>query len=327
VSDVPEGFTTSGKELGMRVFVAGGTGVVGRFLVPALVADGHRVTASTRSAGRLADLAAAGAVPAVMDGLDRDAVLSAVREAAPEVIVHQMTALSDLKDFSKFDQEFAVTNELRTGGTDYLLEAARLAGTRRFIAQSFTGFTNEYAGTLVKTEEDPLNPDPRASTRQTLAAIRHVEEPVPGGVAEGIVLRYGVLYGHGASDGILAAARAGMFPVIGGGTGIWSFTETTDAAAAAAAAVTRAVPGIYNIVDDEPAPAAQWVPFLARCLSAAAPQEISAELGLELAGDFLTAQMTTGRGSSNAKAKRELGWAPRYATWRDGFPEWAKSAQ
>jgi putative NAD(P)-binding protein len=169
----------------MRVFVAGGTGVVGRFLVPALVADGHRVTASTRSAGRLADLAAAGAVPAVMDGLDRDAVLSAVREAAPEVIVHQMTALSDLKDFSKFDQEFAVTNELRTGGTDYLLEAARLAGTRRFIAQSFTGFTNEYAGTLVKTEEDPLNPDPPASTRQTLAAIRHVEEAVPGGVAEG----------------------------------------------------------------------------------------------------------------------------------------------
>jgi 2-alkyl-3-oxoalkanoate reductase len=311
----------------MRVFVAGGTGVIGRFLVQALVADGHQVTASSRSAGKLADLVAADAVPVVMDGLDRDAVLAAVREAAPEVIVHQMTALSDLSDFSRFDQEFAVTNELRTRGTDYLLEAARLAGTRRFIAQSFTGFTNEYAGTLVKTEDDRLNPDPPASTRQTLAAIRHVEATVPGAVPEAIVLRYGVLYGHGASDGILAAVRAGMFPVIGGGAGIWSFTEVTDAAAAAAATVTRGAPGIYNIVDDEPAPAAQWVPFLARCLGAETPQEISADAGRELAGDFLAAQMTVGRGSSNAKAKRELGWAPRYPTWREGFPEWAKTAE
>ena len=311
----------------MRVFVAGGTGAIGRYLIPALVADGHQVTASTRSTGKSADLAAVGAVSVVMDGLDRDAVLAAVQEAAPDVIVHQMTALTDLKDFSKFDQEFAVTNDLRTHGTDYLLEAARLAGTRRYVAQSFTGFTNEYAGTLVKTEDDPLNPDPPASTRQTLAAIRHVEETVPGGVPEGIVLRYGVLYGHGASDGILAAVRADQFPVIGGGAGIWSFTEVTDAAAATAAAVTRGAPGIYNVVDDEPAPAAEWVPFLARCLGAEAPPEIPASLGLELAGDFLTAQMTVGRGSSNAKAKRQLGWAPGYATWREGFAEWAKPAE
>lgn len=311
----------------MRVFVAGGTGAIGRHLIPALIADGHQVSASTRSAGKSAGLAAAGAVPVVMDGLDRDAVLAAVQKAAPEVIVHQMTALSDLKDFSKFDQEFAVTNQLRTRGTDYLLEAARLAGTRRFIAQSFTGFTNEYAGSLVKTEDDPLNPDPPASARQTLAAIRYVEQAVPGRVPEGIVLRYGVLYGHGASDGILAAVRAGQFPVIGGGAGIWSFTEATDAAAATAAAVTRGAPGIYNIVDDEPAPAAEWVPFLARCLGGEAPQEVSASLGRQLAGEFLAAQMTTGRGSSNAKARRELGWAPRYGTWREGFPEWAKLAQ
>lgn len=311
----------------MRVFVAGGTGAIGRHLIPALIADGHQVSASTRSAGKSAGLAAAGAVPVVMDGLDRDAVLAAVQKAAPEVIVHQMTALSDLKDFSRFDQEFAVTNQLRTRGTDYLLEAARLAGTRRFIAQSFTGFTNEYAGSLVKTEDDPLNPDPPASARQTLAAIRYVEQAVPGRVPEGIVLRYGVLYGHGASDGILAAVRAGQFPVIGGGAGIWSFTEATDAAAATAAAVTRGSPGIYNIVDDEPAPAAEWVPFLARCLGGEAPQEISASLGRQLAGEFLAAQMTTGRGSSNAKARRELGWAPRYGTWREGFPEWAKLAQ
>src|SRR5215469_4625071 len=162
----------------MRVFVAGGTGAIGRYLIPALIEDGHQVTASTRSAGKSADLAAAGAAPVVMDGLDRDAILAAVQKAAPEVIVHQMTSLGITKDFRKFDQEFAVTNELRIRGTDHLLEAARLAGTRRFIAQSFTGFTNEYAGAPVKTEDDPINPDPPASARQTLAAIRHVDETV-----------------------------------------------------------------------------------------------------------------------------------------------------
>lgn len=311
----------------MRVFVAGGTGAMGRYLIPALIADGHQVTASTRAADRSADLAAAGAVPVVMDGLDRDSVLAAMQSAAPEVIVHQMTALGVSKDFRRFDDEFAVTNQLRTRGMDNLLEAARRAGTRRFIAQSFTGFTNEYAGTPVKTEDDPLNPDPPVSTRQTLAAIRYVDETVPKQAPEGIVLRYGLFYGHGASNGTLSAIRAGKFPIIGGGTGIWSFCEITDGAAATAAAVTRGAPGVYNIVDDEPAPAAEWVPFLARCLGAEAPREVPAALGRELAGEFLTAQMTVARGSSNAKAKRELGWAPRYASWREGFGEWAKSAE
>ena len=310
----------------MRVFVAGGTGAVGRHLIPALVADGHQVTASTRSPGKSADLAAAGAVPVVMDGLDRNAVLAAVQRAAPEVIVNEMTSLGATKDFRRFDEEFAVTNDLRTRGTDHLLEAARLTGSRRFIAQSFTGFTNAYAGSLVKTEDDPLNPDPPASARHAMAAIRHVDETVPGGAPEGIVLRYGLFYGHGASNGTLGAVRAGKFPVIGGGTGIWSFCEITDAASATRAAVTRGAPGLYNIVDDEPAPAAEWVPFLASCLGAPAPQEIPASLGHEVAGEYLTAQMTVGRGSSNAKAKRELGWAPRYASWREGFPEWAASA-
>jgi 2-alkyl-3-oxoalkanoate reductase len=311
----------------MRVFVAGGTGAVGRHLIPALVADGHEVTASTRSPGKSVDLAAAGAVPVVMDGLDRDAVLAAVQQAAPEVIVNQMTSLGATKDFRRFDEEFAVTSELRTRGTDYLLEAARQAGTRRFIAQSFTGFTNEYAGTLVKTEEDPPNPDPPASARRAMAAIRYVDETVPGGAPEGIVLRYGLFYGHGASNGTLSAVRAGKFPVIGGGTGIWSFCEITDAASAARVAVTHGAPGLYNVVDDEPAPASEWVPFLARCLGAPAPQEIAASLGRELAGEYITAQMTVGRGSSNAKAKRELGWAPQYLTWREGFAEWAKSVE
>jgi nucleoside-diphosphate-sugar epimerase len=310
----------------MRVFVAGGTGAIGRYLIPALITDGHEVTASTRSAGKTADLAAAGAKPVVVDGLDRDAVLGAVRDAAPEVVVHQMTSLGTTKDFRRFDEEFAVTNELRTRGTDYLLEAARLAGTRRFIAQSFTGFTNEYSGALVKTEDDPVNPDPPASARKTLAAIRHVDETVPGAVPEGIVLRYGLFYGHGASNGTLSAVRAGKFPLIGDGAGIWSFCEITDAAAATVAAVTRGARGIYNIVDDDPAPAAEWVPFLARCLGVETPQRISPALGRELAGEFLVAQMTVARGSSNAKAKRELGWAPRYASWREGFPEWTKEA-
>jgi nucleoside-diphosphate-sugar epimerase len=311
----------------MRIFVAGGTGAIGRHLIPALVKDGHEVSATTRSAAKSADLAAIGAIPVLMDGLDRDSVLAAVRKAEPEVIVHQMTSLGITKDFRRMDEEFAVTNDLRTRGTDYLLEAARSAGTRRYIAQSFTGFTNEYAGSLIKTEDDPPNSHPPVPARNTAAAIRYVDETVPGAVPEGLVLRYGLFYGHGAANGTLGAVRTGKLPIIGGGTGLWSFCEITDAAAATVAAIGSGAPGIYNIVDDEPAPAAEWVPFLARTLGVEPPKEISTELGLELAGEFLTAQMTVGRGSSNAKAKRELGWAPHYASWREGFPEWATSAE
>ena len=311
----------------MRVFVAGATGVIGQFLVPSLVAAGHEVTGTTRSTAKAATLQAAGATPVIVDGLDRRAVLDAVKAAQPEVIVHQMTALASMSSFRNFDKEFAVTNELRTRGTDYLLEAARDAGTRRFIAQSFVGWNNARTGGPVKTEDDPLDPDPVPATRQSMAAIKHVEETVPGAVPEGLVLRYGPFYGHGASDNLVDVVRKRQMPVVGGGTGIWSFCEITDAAAATAAAVTRGAPGIYNIVDDEPAPAAEWVPFLARCTGAEAPREIPASLGRQLAGEFLVAQMTVARGSSNAKAKRELGWTPRYATWREGFPEWAKSAE
>src|SRR6266576_2711249 len=310
----------------MRVFVAGATGVMGQYLVPSLVAAGHEVTGTTRSTAKAAALQAAGATPVIVDGLDRRAVLDAVKAAQPEVIVHQMTALASMSSFRNFDKEFAVTNELRTRGTDYLVEAAQQAGTRRFIAQSFAGWNNARSGSLVKTEDDPLDPDPVPSTRKSMAAIRYVEEIVPGAVPEGLVLRYGPFYGHGASDILLDSVRKRQMPVIGGGTGLLSFCEIPDAAAATAAAVTRGAPGIYNIVDDEPAPAAEWVPFLARCVGAEAPQEISASLGRQLAGEFLVAQMTVARGSSNAKAKRELGWAPQYATWREGFQEWAKWA-
>jgi nucleoside-diphosphate-sugar epimerase len=308
----------------MRVFVAGATGVIGRFLVPGLIAAGHEVTASTRSSAKVGQLATAGATPVVVDGLDRNAVLEAVKAAEPEVIVHQMTALTDLRSFRNLDKQFAVTNELRTKGADYLLEAAALAGTRRFIAQSFTGWNNARSGGPAKTEQDPLDPSPLPGTAGTLAAIRHVEEAVPSHAPEGLVLRYGLLYGHGASDLMLEALRKRQLPVIGGGTGIWSFTEVTDAAAATVAAVTRGAPGLFNVVDDEPAPVAQWVPYLASCLGAKPPIGAPAWLGRLLGGEMITEWMRMGRGASNEKAKRELGWIPEYPSWREGFPVWAE---
>ena len=310
----------------MRVFVAGATGVIDQYLVPSLAEAGHEVTGTTRSPAKAAGLKAAGATPVIVDGLDRQAVLDAVRAAQPEVIVHQMTALASMRSFRNFDKEFAVTNELRVRGTDYLLEAARQAGTRRFIAQSFVGWNNARTGSLVKTEQDPLDPDPVSSTRQSMAAIRHVEETVPGAVPEGLVLRYGFLYGHGASDLMLEVVRKRQLPVVGGGTGIWSFTEVTDAAAATAAAVTRGAPGLYNIVDDDPAPVREWLPYLAECLGAKAPMRVPAWLGRLLAGQLVVSMMTRARGAVNEKAKRELGWAPQYASWRDGFRDWAKTA-
>jgi 2-alkyl-3-oxoalkanoate reductase len=309
----------------MRVFVAGATGVIGQYLVPGLISAGHDVTASTRSPAKASRLEEQGATPAIVDGLDRQAVLKAVTAAQPGVIIHQMTALTSLRSFRHFDKEFAVTNELRSKGTDYLLEAATQAGTRRFIAQSFVGWTNAREGGTVKTEEDPLDPDPLAVTASTLAAIRHLEEVVPKTVPEGLVLRYGILYGHGASDALLEAVRKRQLPVIGGGTGVWSFTEVTDAAAATVAAVSRGAPGIYNVVDDDPAPVAQWLPYLASSLGAKPPLRAPAWLGRLLGGEMTVSMMTEVRGASNSKAKRELGWTPAYPSWRDGFPAWAEA--
>jgi nucleoside-diphosphate-sugar epimerase len=311
----------------MRVFVAGATGAIGQYLVPTLIAAGHEVTGTTRSPSKAVQLKSLGATPAVVDGLDRQAVIDAVAVARPEVIIHQMTALTSLSGFRNFDKEFAVTNELRTKGTDYLLEAARQAGTRRFIAQSFIGWNNARTGGKVKTEEDPLDPHPLAATRQSMAAIRHIQEVVPTSVPEGIVLRYGGFYGHGASDSLLDPVRKRKMPVVGGGTGIWSFIEITDAATATAAAVDHGAPGIYNIVDDDPAPVAEWLPYLAECLGAKPPMHAPAWLGRLLAGELVVMLMTEARGSSNHKAKRELGWTPRYQSWRDGFPAWAEETK
>jgi 2-alkyl-3-oxoalkanoate reductase len=307
----------------MRVFIAGGTGAIGRTLVPALIAAGHQVTATTRSPAKAAELRAAGAEPAVADGLNKEQVIAAVKAAAPDVIVHEMTSLSALRSFRKFDSQFAVTNELRTKGTDYLLEAATEAGVRRVVAQGFTGWPNQRSGGPVKNEDDPLEggvPD----TERSLAAIRYVEERVPAAVAEGLVLRYGGFYGPGASQFLLDQVRKRRVPTIGGGTGIWSFTEITDAAAATVAAVERGAPGVYNIVDDEPAPVSEWLPYLAKVLDAKPPLRVPAWLGRLAAGELAVVMMTTMRGSSNAKAKRELDWTPRYASWREGFRAWAR---
>ncbi len=306
----------------MRVFVTGATGALGRHLVPGLVAAGHEVTASTRSAAKTGQLREAGAEAVILDGLDREAVITAVRAAAPDVIVHQMTALADMRSLRRFDRVFAATNELRTIGTDNLLAAAAEAGTRRLVAQSYTGWPNQRSGGLVKTENDPLDPRPVPSTRQSLAAIRHLEQAVPAGVPEGIALRYGSFYGPGASEPLLDLVRKRRLPVIGGGSGVWSFIETSDAAAATVVAVERGAPGIYNIVDSDPAAVAQWLPYLAGILGAKPPLRVPAWVGRTLAGALVVTQMTSARGASNEKARKELGWEPRYASWREGFRAW-----
>jgi nucleoside-diphosphate-sugar epimerase len=308
----------------MRVFVAGATGALGRHLVPELVTAGHEVTATTRTPGKVAQLREAGAEPVVVDGLDREAVIAAVRAASPEVIVHQMTALAGMRSLRNPDKQFAATNELRTRGTDNLLAAAAQAGTRRVIAQGYAGAgPDKPSGGGLKTEEDPPDWRPIRSAVQGPAAVRHVEETVPREAPEGIVLRYGSFYGPGASDFLLDMLRKRQVPVIGGGTGVWSFIEITDAAAATLAAVEAGAPGLYNVVDDDPAPVAEWLPYLAKVAGAKPPLHVPAWLGRLLAGEFVVAQMTTSRGSSNEKARKELGWEPRYPSWREGFRAWA----
>lgn len=307
----------------MRVFVTGATGALGRHLVPGLVAAGHQVTATTRSPGKVAQLRSAGAEPVIVDGLDREAVITAVLAAEPDVIVHQMTALAQMSGLRNVDRVFAATNELRTRGTDNLLAAAARAGTRRVVAQGHN-FVYERSGGPIKTEEDPVVARPIRSAERTIAAIKYVDRTVPQTAEEGIVLRYGTFYGPGASDPMVEAVRKRQLPIIGGGTGIWSFIHTADAAAATLAAIERGTPGVYNVVDDEPAPVAQWLPYLAEVAGAKPPVRLPAWVGRLLAGEFVVAQMTEVRGASNEKAKKELGWEPRFASWREGFRDWVK---
>jgi nucleoside-diphosphate-sugar epimerase len=308
----------------MDVFVAGAAGALGRRLVPLLVAGGHRVTAMTRSPGKAAGLRAAGAEPVVADALDREAVLAAVGGARPEVVVHQLTALAGMTDFRRVDEGFAATNRLRTEGTDHLIEAARAAGARRLVAQSFAGWPFARVGGPVKTEDDPLDPDPPAALRRTLDAIRHLEAAVLGAEGlEGVVLRYGGFYGPGTSVGaggfMIEDLRRRRFPVIGAGTGVWSFVHIDDAATATAAAVERGAPGIYQIVDDDPAPVSEWLPALAEAVGARPPRRLPVWVARLAAGEHVVVLMTEARGAANAKARRELGWRPAYPSWRQGF--------
>jgi 2-alkyl-3-oxoalkanoate reductase len=304
----------------MDVLVAGAAGAIGRRLVPQLVARGHRVVATTRSQSRLGELRAMGAEAVVMDGLDPVEVGEVVARAAPEVVVHQMTALNGTGNLRRFDREFATTNALRTSGTDHLLTAAAAAGARRFVAQSYTGWPNLRAGGPVKTEEDSLDPDPPAAQRRTLQAICHVERAVLNSPPlEPVVLRYGSFYGPGASEEFVAMVRKRKLPIAGGGAGVWSFIHIDDAAAATVLAVERDAAGIFNIVDDEPAQVSQWLPFLAQAIGAKPPHRVPTWLARLMGGEVAVSLLTQVRGASNAKARRELGWQPTWLTWRDGF--------
>jgi nucleoside-diphosphate-sugar epimerase len=303
----------------MRVFVAGATGVIGRRLVPRLVERGHRVTGLTRTPGKAGAVRAAGAEPAVADGLDGAAVGEAVARAAPDTVVHQMTALTGMRHLRRFDREFAVTNALRTTGTDHLLAAALAAGAGRFVAQSYTGWTHARVGGPIKTEVDPLDPDPPRAQRRSLDAIRHLERAVLEAPLHGVLLRYGSFYGAEASGPLLELVRARRLPIVGDGGGIWSWIHVDDAVAATVAAVEGDTRGIYQVVDDEPAPVADWLPHLARVVGAKPPVRVPAWLGRLLAGEVAVSLMTRVRGSSNAKARRELGWQPEWPSWREGF--------
>lgn len=307
----------------MRIFVAGATGAIGKQLVPRLVAAGHEVHGMTRSESKWAMLHEMGAVPVVADALNPDQVAEAVGRAKPEVIVHQLTAIGAL-DTRHFDRDFARTNRLRTEGTDYLLSAGQAIGVRRFIAQSYGAWPYIRTGGPVKTEEDPLDPTPAREMRETLAAIRHLEQAVLGARwTEGIVLRYGAFYGPGTSMAPggqqFEMVRKRMFPLVGNGGGVWSFIHVADAAEATVAAIERGRRGIYNIVDDEPAPVAQWLPALAQELGAKDPIHVPHFIGRLFAGESGVVMMTDARGASNAKAKRELSWRPAHSSWRQGF--------
>ena len=307
----------------MRVLVAGATGALGRQLVPRLADAGHEVYAMIRKESDKAKVSKLGAVPVIADALDRAAVEAAVREAAPEVVVHQLTAIGHI-DPRHMERSFAATNRLRREGTDNLLEAARAVGVRRFVAQSNGGFTYARTGGPVKTEQDPLDPSPVRQMTAMIAAVEYLEKAVLGAAwTDGVVLRYGAFYGPGTSmapgSEQFELIRKRKFPVVGDGGGVWSFVHIADAAEATVAAVEKGSRGVYNITDDEPAPVAVWLPALAEMLGAKKPMRVPRFVGRLAAGRAGVVLMTELRGASNAKAKRDLGWRPAHPTWRQGI--------
>lgn len=311
----------------MRVFVAGATGAIGRQLVPRLVEAGHVVHGMTRTEAKRAVLRRMGAVPVVADALHPGQVAEAVGNAKPDVIVHQLTAIDKVNP-RRLDRDFVETNRLRTEGTDHLINAGQAVQVRRFVAQSNSSWSYERTGRSVKTENDPLDPTPPREVRETLAAIRHLETAVlsASGI-EGIVLRYGTFYGPGTAlapgGEQLEMIRKRRFPLVADGGGVWSFVHVVDAAVATVAAIERGSPGIYNIVDDDPAPVAEWLPALAEILGARPPIRIPRLIGRLFAGEAGVSIMTRNRGASNAKARRELGWRPEHPSWREGVSQLA----
>ncbi|WP_433894338.1 NAD-dependent epimerase/dehydratase family protein [Streptomyces sp. CA-111067] len=307
----------------MRVFVAGGAGVLGQRLVPQLVARGHQVTATTTSAAKLELLAKLGADGVLMDGLDALSVGEAVARARPDAIVHQMTGLSlghaGKPDLKHFDRWAVPTIRLRTEGTDHLLAAAEATGVPHFVAQGYANWNGIRQGGWVKTEEDPLDLLKGTAGQNSMAALQHVEEAV--GRAGGTVLRYGGFYGPGATDDQVELIRKRQFPLVGSAAGYSSWVHLDDAASATVLALEQQARGVFNIVDDDPAPAGEWLPFLAECAGAKRPMRVPKWLARLLAGEVAVIMMTEGRGFSNAKAKRELGWQPTYPSWRQGFRE------
>jgi len=311
----------------MRIFLVGATGAIGRRLVPMLVERGDSVVGTTTSDAKQRDIADLGAEPVVVDVLNRGQTVAAIVAAKPDVVLHQATALAGSFDVKNPDRFFAQTNTIRTAGTDNVLAAAREADVRRVIVQSYTGWPNsrgDGSAPDLATEETPLDPQPSAKARQTIAAIAHIESVVPATAGvEGVVLRYGGFYGPGTSldaDGeITERVRKRQFPIVGDGAGVWSFLHIDDAASATVAAIDRGQPGLYNICDDDPAPVREWLPALAEAIGAKPPMRVPAWVGRIAIGDNGVRMMTATRGSSNAKAKRELDWTPQYPSWRDGF--------
>jgi 2-alkyl-3-oxoalkanoate reductase len=300
----------------MRVLVVGASGVIGAHLVPQLRRRGHGVIGTCRSAGKVARLRALGAEPVVLDALDAGAIRTALSAVRPDAVIYQATALAGLSDFKHFDASFAATNRLRTEGTDILLAAARSAGVARIVAQSYACHRYARVGGPVKTEDDPLDPDPPPAMAQTLAAMAHLDEAVTA--AGGIALRYGNFYGD-PGDGWVALMRARKFPIVGDGAGVWSHIHVDDAAAATVLALSHDGPGVYNIVDDEPATCRVWLPELAKIVGAKPPRRFPKLVAKLVAGEAPVVMATESRGAANAKAKDELGWTLRYPSWRQGF--------
>jgi 2-alkyl-3-oxoalkanoate reductase len=308
----------------MRVLVAGASGTVGKVLVPALVARGHQVLGLVRTQQSASLAHGLGAQPVIADALDRDAVMACAKRFEPEAVAHELTALPPTTDLRHFAKVFEQTNRLRTLGLDNLLAAARAAGVRRFVAQSFCGWPNERIGGPVKTEDDPLDAHPPEQFRSTLAALKHVEATMASATdVRGCALRYGGLYGPGtfiSADGAMVKqVRRRLAPVVGNGAGVWSFLHVGDLASATVAALEGDAVGTFNVVDDDPAPVSVWLPALAEAVGARAPFRMPAFLARLLLPEHLYVLMTDARGGSNARFKRTFGWQPQFASWRDGF--------